>query len=414
MFDVGDILNSCGRAAGRDATFASDSELLDVAAGLERARSLVDAAQGHVLAELERRAVCDREFGHTTATWLANATQGPRSTCRVRVKDARRAGGWFVAFDRALSAGLVSSSHLALLCKVANVRNRDALAEVQEKLVDLAREFSFEHWATLVRRLATDLDQDGGYDPNEDLHANRLRLSANGDHTVELAGRLVGEARCTVDLTLASVADELLARFRQDKAADPDLEVPSRATLLALALAEVCRRSRAVDLESTQAPRTEAVIIIEERADELGDGDRPVLRMPNGDLLPDIAALLVSDAVIRPLVTDEGRNPLRLGRSRRLASPAQRTAVMVRDGGCIFPGCDLPPGWCDVHHVLPWEDGGHTDTSAMALLCRRHHGITHRNGWQMGPHPGDSQRWQWSTPGGRTIYSQRQPQRRSC
>ena len=419
VFGVVGLGDSCGKAAGADASLASDTELLEAAAGLERARSLLDSAQGHVLAELEHRGVCDRDFGHTTAVWLANGTNSARHACRVRVKDARRASGWFALLDEAASAGRVTAGHVGLLCRVANPRNRDALSEAQQRLIDLAREFSFDHWATLVRRLAADLDQDGGYDPNEDLHANRLRLAANGDHTIELTGRLVGDARCTVDQTLATVADELFARFRSDKSADPELDTPSRSTLLALALAEVCRRAGAVDITSSQSPRTEAVIVIEEVQDPIrdacagGEDSRTVLRSPSGDMLPGSAAVLLADAVIQPLVVDADRNPLRLGRTRRLASPAQRAALAVRDGGCIFPGCDIPPGWCDVHHQPPWDNGGSTDTDSMALLCRHHHGVTQRNRWQMEPHPEHPERWQWSTPAGHTVNSQRHPQRRS-
>ena len=54
-----------------------------------------------------------------------------------------------------------------------------------------------------------------------------------------------------------------------------------------------------------------------------------------------------------------------------------------RDGGCIFPGCDMPAAHCDVHHPKRWADGGATDTNNGGLLCRHHHGITHRNGWTM-------------------------------
>ncbi len=51
--------------------------------------------------------------------------------------------------------------------------------------------------------------------------------------------------------------------------------------------------------------------------------------------------------------------PLALGRSTRLATPAQRTALAVRDGGCIL--CHRPPSECQTHHVREWSQGGRTD-----------------------------------------------------
>jgi 5-methylcytosine-specific restriction protein A len=56
---------------------------------------------------------------------------------------------------------------------------------------------------------------------------------------------------------------------------------------------------------------------------------------------------------------------------------------MVRDGGCVFPGCDRKPKWCDAHHLKPWEDDGPTDLDNGCLLCRRHHTLIHHRGWTL-------------------------------
>ena len=60
----------------------------------------------------------------------------------------------------------------------------------------------------------------------------------------------------------------------------------------------------------------------------------------------------------------------------------------MRDGGCVFPGCDRPVQWCAAHHVEEWDrDHGNTDLPLLALACRHHHGVTHRRGWTMVAHP---------------------------
>ncbi|WP_375480817.1 HNH endonuclease signature motif containing protein, partial [uncultured Jatrophihabitans sp.] len=46
--------------------------------------------------------------------------------------------------------------------------------------------------------------------------------------------------------------------------------------------------------------------------------------------------------------------------------------LAARDGGCCFPGCDRPAAWSEVHHVIPWADGGPTDLSNMCLLSLSH------------------------------------------
>ena len=69
---------------------------------------------------------------------------------------------------------------------------------------------------------------------------------------------------------------------------------------------------------------------------------------------------------------------LDLGRAQRTASAAQRNALAVRDQGCRWWGCVAPSGWCEAHHILPWEHGGPTDLDNLALLCGRHHDLVHR------------------------------------
>lgn len=88
---------------------------------------------------------------------------------------------------------------------------------------------------------------------------------------------------------------------------------------------------------------------------------------------------LACDADLVPVVLGGGSEVLDVGRTHRLATGAIRTAVALRDGGCTFPGCDRPPGWCRVHHVRAWCEGGVTSVANSALLCERHHTIVHRD-----------------------------------
>ena len=73
--------------------------------------------------------------------------------------------------------------------------------------------------------------------------------------------------------------------------------------------------------------------------------------------------------------------PLALGRSTRLASAGQRTALALRDGGCIL--CDRPAGECQTHHVTPWSEGGTTDVDEMCLLCWSHHRQVDLGRWKI-------------------------------
>ena len=75
------------------------------------------------------------------------------------------------------------------------------------------------------------------------------------------------------------------------------------------------------------------------------------------------------DAAMIPAVLGGKGQLLDLGRATRTANPAQRKALILRDGGCAFPGCDRPPAWTDAHHVQWWRHGGRTDLDNLVLLC---------------------------------------------
>ena len=90
-----------------------------------------------------------------------------------------------------------------------------------------------------------------------------------------------------------------------------------------------------------------------------------------------------------PAVLSGAGVPVDLGRSQRLFSPAQRDALAVMDGGCVAPGCDRPPAWCEAHHGgLPFADGGRTNLDEGYLLCSSHHHEAHRHRWRFRRAPG--------------------------
>jgi len=95
------------------------------------------------------------------------------------------------------------------------------------------------------------------------------------------------------------------------------------------------------------------------------------------------ARRLAAAADIVPAVLGGQSEPLDLGRAARLFSRAQRRALTIRDGGCLWPGCTAPPGWCEVAHITPWSHGGPTDLDNAMLLCPFHHRRFDLDGWTL-------------------------------
>ncbi|HEX2155373.1 MAG TPA: DUF222 domain-containing protein [Actinomycetes bacterium] len=88
-------------------------------------------------------------------------------------------------------------------------------------------------------------------------------------------------------------------------------------------------------------------------------------------------------ALLPPILGGAPAQPLDVGRTSRVVQPAQRTALAVRDGGCVFPDCARPLTWCEAHHLVHWLDGGPTDLANLILVCRAHHRAVHEGGWRL-------------------------------
>ena len=87
-----------------------------------------------------------------------------------------------------------------------------------------------------------------------------------------------------------------------------------------------------------------------------------------------------------------------------------RRAVRNRDQHCRFPGCDIPPAGCDVHHLTHRKHGGPHSLTNLALLCRFHHHIAiHRWRWHITLHP-DGTTTAVSPDGTKTLHSHPPPQ----
>lgn len=94
-------------------------------------------------------------------------------------------------------------------------------------------------------------------------------------------------------------------------------------------------------------------------------------------LSPGVVRRMACDGSIIPVVLGTKGEILDMGHEKRLFTPGQHRALWHRDTMCTFPGCTIPPQWCDAHHVAHWVDGGPTDLSNGALLCGRHHTYVH-------------------------------------
>jgi hypothetical protein len=146
------------------------------------------------------------------------------------------------------------------------------------------------------------------------------------------------------------------------------------------ALVEVCRlalRTGELPASGGEPPQLAITVAYHPLTRSLGAG-----RLDSGDRVsPAVVRRLACDARLLPVVLGGAGQILDAGRTRRLATGPLRRALVVRDRGCAFPGCDRPPRWTDGHHITPWTAGGRTNLTNLTLLCRRHHRVIHDGDW---------------------------------
>ncbi|MFV0316597.1 MAG: hypothetical protein ACK5O2_06505, partial [Microthrixaceae bacterium] len=345
-------------------------ELTGSVLSLERTRRRVDAAIAEAMGALDGRHDARVRTGLNPARWRAHATSGSDNPARRDVAVASVMDD-FPVFAETFRDARVSIDHLAVLASVLNGRNREAMVAIEERLVDIALTESFRRYRDQVRRLAKLLDPDGA----EPDCADRDHASMSTLDTGELAVflELTGHNAVVAERIINEETD------RQFRAATSESEaagshVPSRGVLRARAIVELLRRGAAAPKAESAKARVEAVIAI-----TCGEDGRPTRVETSDGRVPceDTVATLSCDMWLQPVVMDGEGNPLFAGRTQRFFNRAQRDALFLRDGGCVFPGCDAPPSWCDAHHVEWFRNGGSSDITNGALLCRRHHGLVH-------------------------------------
>ena len=205
-----------------------------------------------------------------------------------------------------------------------------------------------------------------------------LRLDPEGAAILEAAIDRLSRPRPDLELGPGSDAGET-ARASAGAASLPAGEKDPRtaAARRADALLEIIGRGVAAPEGVTRSPR--ATLVVTMSLDALTDSLRGVgLLDTDAALSPSAVRRLACEAGIVPMVLGARSEVLDLGHTQRLFTPAQRRALAHRDQGCSYPGCTVPPMWCEAHHVTHWLHGGPTDLCNGALLCGRHHTVVHQ------------------------------------
>jgi Domain of unknown function (DUF222)/HNH endonuclease len=385
-------------------------------------RRLVDRLDGHWLRELagvDGRGAAGAEVGGqapSTAGWLRGRLRAGYPQAHRWVQTARALfRGPLAATAQALTTGELSPSHAAVLAAGTADLPAATTADAEPVLLELAGRLAYPTLRKVVAHLREVADPDGADARVQQQHQRRgLWVSPTLAGMVAVDGLLEAAA----GETLLAALDPLA---RPTGAEDDRSGSQRRAD----ALAELARRNLeagrlphsggvrpqvivTVDLASLlgqpgspggtgawtgplpaetarrlacDATLTRVLVARDHRDGQAADGDDHHGHHQPGhdpDATGELAVRLQAALALLPVALGgPATQPLEVGRATRVVSPAQRTALGVRDGGCVVPGCDRPPGWCEAHHLRHWLHGGATDLDNLVLLCWTHHHAVH-------------------------------------
>ena len=303
----------------------------------------------------------------------------------------------------ALREGVLGAEHVEVITKVVRDLPPHASAAARETvertLVDAAHTVDPRTLTTLGRDLRALLDQDGTPPDDRELAepVNELHLHTRRNGRLVLRGEFDPEASALITTAISPLA-------KPGPSGDTGPDPRSTAERQGDALVEVFRLvadEGALPSEAGEKPHVMVTIplhtlrhdVSQATRDGIGDTalnsigqtaldgiDQAVLD-GIGPLDAESARRIACDARVIPVVLGSRSEPLDLGRASYTVPTALRRALILRDRGCAFPGCDRTHRWCHSHHIRNWADGGPTELDNLVLLCGRHHRLIHHSEW---------------------------------
>ncbi|HEY9306407.1 MAG TPA: DUF222 domain-containing protein [Microbacterium sp.] len=264
--------------------------------------------------------------------------------------------------------------------------------------VDAAPPASADELRALAQVWAAYLDQDGA-EPDDTRALRKRGITVGrrgGDGLVPLRGLLLPEVAAQLRLGLDSVlnprGDGAPAPgpcFVDDADRDPSEPMASAADLRShtqklhdafAVLLTAAAASGELPMLGGAAP----TLVVSVRQEDLASG-RGRAHLPDDDQPVPVAVarhIACTGAVQRVVLGENGRI-VSITTLDRIFNHYQRKAITLRDGGCLIPGCPVPPQWCEIHHVEEHSRGGPTHTDNGVLLCWFHHRTIDSGGWQI-------------------------------
>jgi hypothetical protein len=385
-------------SACREASDAGVMEWLRLAG---EAKKIADAHLALAAGELKRRSPHElglaglvRREGARTAEELLKAVTGVTgrdAVVAVRVGELAQAEG--SVLGDAVTGGSVSVQAAEAIR--AGLDGADAppelVAEATEFLCEEAGSLDPDRLHKRAREVRDELDEAGIAGREAVLRGRRsLRRLELRDGMK----RLIWD----YDPLTAGVVDEIYDRATSPRRGGPrfvDPEQKERAEALenddrtteqiaSDAFTELLRQGASMPTDVLLGKGAPAVRVLVQATDLIAGTGHGVIEGSGESVSIGTVQALTCNQGSQTALVDSLGDVLDLGREQRLYSRHQRIALAIRDGGCLWKGCERPPSWCEAHHIDHYaRDHGRTDLQRGVLLCKHHHLKLHNEGWQI-------------------------------
>jgi len=296
--------------------------------------------------------------------WRLNLTA---TTASERVAISRKLAA-LANTEQALADGDISYRHAVLIAETAGQLGDKFEAQAETILVDAAKELDPWRLQRAIWHLKHCLEPDGVLSDANKANSRRfISLSQTFDGVYRIDGWLDAEGGATLNTALNSVMGPRLA--------GDDRSAPERRADAAVELAR--RQLDGGQLPEVAGQKPHLAVSVDMATLSKEQGSMAAELEWSQPIPAETARRLACDAAITPIIDGEADH------TSRVVPGATRRALIARDRGCRFPGCDCPPAWTDAHHLKHWADGGATTLDNLILLCRRHHRLVHEEGWTL-------------------------------
>jgi Domain of unknown function (DUF222) len=356
------------RCAAADLSVLSATDVAGLVVDLRRVATRLEAEIARAVHAASQVEVWRQSGATSMEAWLANETNVSMRSARDQVRIAGTLAAAPVVAEK-MADGDLSVDNVRLLGSVVGqpefAADADLLIEIASGSPRETRR-GLESWLAMV-------DASGEAKREELLRVKRhITFTPNGEGMYDVKGVLMPDDVAHVQTALSHIAGAAYA----DQTGRP------HHTRIADAFVELCQAYNAGTVTGGRERPKVMITVPFETVVERAAG-RGVIIGVDVTVSGETVRKMCCDAELNRVVTRGPSTILDYGTTTRLASDAQYYAMVARDGGCRWPGCDRPPGWTQAHHIDEvFRDDGPTDLNMMCLNCSTHHDYVHHHGWK--------------------------------